>query len=101
MLKKEELITGECYVNSYGNIFIWGIGDSTHYLGNSATEYHKGGGFFDGAQRLATIEECWWLETCITIGDYIEFERAMGTFRTPKPDADKDLDIIYKKLLNV
>ncbi len=54
--------------------------------------------------RLATEEETHWLNCCIENNKFIEFEEAMKTFipfRQSNPKADKDLEPIYKRLLNV
>lgn len=54
--------------------------------------------------RLASEEEIHWLDCCIEANDYISFEDALLSFipiRKPNPEADKDLEIIYKKLLNL
>jgi hypothetical protein len=54
--------------------------------------------------RLATEEEIHWLDCCIEKNEFIEFEEAMKTFipfRKSNPEADKNLEPIYKKLLNL
>ena len=103
MIQKENLIEGQYYVNEYTNIFLQGKSDSVYYLGNRCTDFSIGGGFFNNALRLATPEEIHWLETCVYLKQYVSFETAMLNFNEinrPYKNESKDLEPIYKKLLN-
>ena len=54
--------------------------------------------------RLATEQEIHWLDCCIKQNTFISYNEAIETFvpfRTSNPEADKDLEPIYKRLLNV
>jgi len=79
-MDKQDLIKGEYYVAYNTNIFIWGITDSTYYLGNTCTDFQKKGGNFYNAKRLATPEEKHWLDECIRLNKFITKEEAIKSF---------------------
>lgn len=54
--------------------------------------------------RLASEEEIHWLDCCIKANEYISFEEALLSFipiRESDPEENKELKLIYKKLLNL
>lgn len=99
MITKADLIVGEYYKCSTTNIFIWGIGDSSFYLGNYCTTFSaEGGGVFSDAERLATDEERHWLDTCIKANKFIPYNEAILSYITNTKD-DPELSNILIKLL--
>lgn len=74
MLRKEDLITGEIYKHSNGNIFMWGERDARYYLGNNCDEFigyptMNSGNFYEG--NPANEFDKQWLLECIRLNKFI------------------------------
>ena len=66
---------------------------------NTKTHIYHNGVFTNNITRLATPEEKHHLDICMLFNKYISFEETMESFI--KKDESKELEFIYKKLLNL